>query len=151
MLSTTSMKSSFSLWGLLLVQQGNLCADRRHPRPHRGVDSVYGVASLLQRPESYRTFMGPPSEDCARPATPSLDSARGHCSFAGGLERQCSRADSWTHQDNATPLQGLYSRSWRAQSINQSNFYSANIPSEARLSGVTSKRVFNSKIDEAAS
>ena len=33
-------------------------------------------------------------------------------------------------------------------SINQSNFYSANIPSEARLSGMTAKSVFNSKIDE---
>ena len=35
------------------------------------------------------------------------------------------------------------------QSINQSNFYSANIPSVAWLSGVTSKSVLNSKIDEA--
>ena len=35
------------------------------------------------------------------------------------------------------------------QSINQSNFYSANIPGEARLSGVTAKSVFNnSKIEE---
>ena len=34
------------------------------------------------------------------------------------------------------------------QSINQSNFYSANIPSEARLSGATAKSVFNSKIKE---
>ena len=32
--------------------------------------------------------------------------------------------------------------------INQSNFYSANIPSEARLSGATAKSVFNSKIEE---
>ena len=30
--------------------------------------------------------------------------------------------------------------------INQSNFYSANIPGEARLSGTTAKSVFNSKI-----
>ena len=36
------------------------------------------------------------------------------------------------------------------QSINQSNFYSANIPGEARLSGATAKSVFNSKIDEAS-
>ena len=34
------------------------------------------------------------------------------------------------------------------QSINQSEFYSANIPGEARLSGVTAKSVFNSKIEE---
>ena len=34
------------------------------------------------------------------------------------------------------------------QSINQSNFYSANIPDEARLSGATAKSVFNSKIEE---
>ena len=33
-------------------------------------------------------------------------------------------------------------------SINQSNFYSANIPGEARLSGATAKSVFNSKIEE---
>ena len=32
--------------------------------------------------------------------------------------------------------------------INQSNFYSTNIPSEARLSGTTAKSVFNSKIEE---
>ena len=34
------------------------------------------------------------------------------------------------------------------QSINQSNFYSANIPGEARFSGTTAKSVFNSKIEE---
>ena len=33
-------------------------------------------------------------------------------------------------------------------SINQSNFYSANIPGEARLSGATAKSVFYSKIEE---
>ena len=32
--------------------------------------------------------------------------------------------------------------------INQSNFYSANIPGKARLSGVTAESVFNSKIAE---
>ena len=32
--------------------------------------------------------------------------------------------------------------------INQSNFYSVNIPGEARLSGATAKSVFNSKIEE---
>ena len=32
------------------------------------------------------------------------------------------------------------------QSINQSNFYHANIPSKARLSGTAAKSVFNSKI-----
>ena len=35
------------------------------------------------------------------------------------------------------------------QSINQLNFHSANIPGEARLSGVTAESVFNSKIDGA--
>ena len=35
------------------------------------------------------------------------------------------------------------------QSINQSNFYSADIPGEARLSGATNESVFNSKIDQA--
>ena len=34
------------------------------------------------------------------------------------------------------------------QSINQSNFYSANIPGEARLRGAIPKSVFNSKIEE---
>ena len=34
------------------------------------------------------------------------------------------------------------------QSINQLKFYSANIPSEARLSGATAESVFNSKIEE---
>ena len=33
-------------------------------------------------------------------------------------------------------------------SINQLNFYIANIPGEARLSGVTAESVFNSKIEE---
>ena len=43
----------------------------------------------------------------------------------------------------------LWSRWWWCyQSINQSNFYSANILSEARLSGTTAKSVFNSKIEE---
>ena len=37
------------------------------------------------------------------------------------------------------------------QSINQSNFYSANIPGVTRLSGATSKSVLSSKIDKAAS
>ena len=32
--------------------------------------------------------------------------------------------------------------------INQSKFYSANIPGEARLSGATAESVFNSKIEE---
>ena len=32
--------------------------------------------------------------------------------------------------------------------INQSNFYSNNIPGEARLSGATAKSVFNSKIED---
>ena len=32
--------------------------------------------------------------------------------------------------------------------INQSNFYSTDIPGEARLSGTTAKSVFNSKIEK---
>ena len=40
-------------------------------------------------------------------------------------------------------------QAFRLISINQSNFYSPNIPSEARLSGATHESVFNSKIDEA--
>ena len=32
--------------------------------------------------------------------------------------------------------------------VSQSNFYSANIPGKARLSGATAKSVFNSKIEE---
>ena len=32
--------------------------------------------------------------------------------------------------------------------VNQSNFYGANIPGEAKLSGATAKSVFNSKIEE---
>ena len=35
-----------------------------------------------------------------------------------------------------------------AISINQSNFYSAYIPGEARFSGATAKSVFDSKIEE---
>ena len=35
------------------------------------------------------------------------------------------------------------------QSINQSNFYIANIPGKAKLSGATVESVFNNKIDEA--
>ena len=34
------------------------------------------------------------------------------------------------------------------KSINQSNFYSTNIPGEARLSGATAKLVFNSQIKD---
>ena len=34
------------------------------------------------------------------------------------------------------------------QLINQSNFYSANIPSIARLSGTTARSVFKSEVDE---
>ena len=37
----------------------------------------------------------------------------------------------------------------RFQSISQSNFYSANIPAIARLSGATSKSVLDSKVGEA--
>ena len=46
---------------------------------------------------------------------------------------------SWTGRD----IQSIN------QSINQSNFYSANLPGKARLSGTTAKSVFNSKIDQA--
>ena len=37
------------------------------------------------------------------------------------------------------------------QSIKQTNFYSTNILGEARLSGVTAKSVFSSKIEETVS
>ena len=37
---------------------------------------------------------------------------------------------------------------WMNESINQSNFYSTNIPGKARFSGATAKSVFNSKIEE---
>ena len=36
----------------------------------------------------------------------------------------------------------------RLLSINQSYFYNANVPGEARFSGATAKSVFNSKIEE---
>ena len=51
----------------------------------------------------------------------------------------------WQCGDNVT----CFSRVtiWSNQSINQSNFYSANMPVEARLSGATAKSVFNSKIE----
>ena len=61
-----------------------------------------------------------------------------------GCPRDCSH---WCvvavvrHLHNASPRYLL--------EINQSNFYSANIPSEARLSGTTAESVFNSKNDEA--
>ena len=45
--------------------------------------------------------------------------------------------------DQSHVLQSIY------LSINQSNFYSANIPGEARLSGATAESLFNTKIDEA--
>ena len=45
-------------------------------------------------------------------------------------------------------LKTIRSKSIIYQSINQSNFYSANIPGEARFSGATAKSVFNSKIEE---
>ena len=40
-------------------------------------------------------------------------------------------------------------RVYKIQPINQTNFYSANIPSIARLSGVIAESVLNSKIDQA--
>ena len=40
---------------------------------------------------------------------------------------------------------------WNTACINQSNFYSANIPGKARLSGATAILVLNSKIDENSS
>ena len=46
------------------------------------------------------------------------------------------------------PSWSLRSNKGINQSTNQSNFYSANIPGKARLSGVTTKSVFNSKIKE---
>ena len=43
-------------------------------------------------------------------------------------------------------FQGLV---WVIQSINQSNFYSANIPGVARLSGATARSVFKCEVVEA--
>ena len=43
----------------------------------------------------------------------------------------------------------MFHRVRTIKSINQSNFYSANISSKVRLSGATAKSVFNSKIGEA--
>ena len=45
----------------------------------------------------------------------------------------------------------MHDAEYHNQFINQSNFYSANIPSEARLSGATAESVFNSKIEETVS
>ena len=45
-------------------------------------------------------------------------------------------------------MQSLAPGEYDIQSINQSNFYSANIPGEARLGGVTTKSVSNSKIEK---
>ena len=56
--------------------------------------------------------------------------------FTGGV------VSPWTQPQRGRPGGSV-------QSINQSNFYSTNIPGEARLSGTTAKSVFNSKIDQA--
>ena len=42
----------------------------------------------------------------------------------------------------------LFCQFAQLHSINQSNFYSANIPGEARLGGATAKSVFSSNIEE---
>ena len=47
----------------------------------------------------------------------------------------CSKVSCQAHPENCWFI------------INQSNFYSANIPGEARLSGATAKSVFNSKFE----
>ena len=47
-----------------------------------------------------------------------------------------------------TNLSEIDGKSYLIISSNQSNFYSANIPGETRLSGATVKSVFNSKIEE---
>ena len=45
-------------------------------------------------------------------------------------------------------FEGYFLKSNNQSIINQSNFYSANIPGKARLSGATAESVFNSKIEE---
>ena len=90
----------------------------------------------------------------AIPHHPYADDSQLYVSFASG--------------DSAAALNGLQSwwasvQSWMStnklklnpdktkflnQSINQSNFYSANILNKARLSGATAKSVFNSNIEE---
>ena len=53
---------------------------------------------------------------------------------------------AWLLRQQQLPLQHLNNFN---QSLSQLTFYSTNIPSEAGLSGVTDKLVFNSNIDEA--
>ena len=50
--------------------------------------------------------------------------------------------------NNMVPLDVAMNYQSINQSINQSNFYSANIPGEARLSDATAKSLLNSKIEE---
>ena len=53
----------------------------------------------------------------------------------------------WVKTVKLHDLDSRYCKSAQ-QSINQSNFYRANIPGKAKLSGATATSVFNSKIEE---
>ena len=60
-------------------------------------------------------------------------------------------SETWTLNKAMEEMMAVSHRKMESiinQSINQSNFYGANIPGEARLSGATAESVFNSKIEE---
>ena len=70
------------------------------------------------------------------------------------MEMMLSSREWLSSTDSAVTIRGpsteIYmdnTRQWQ-HFINQSNIYSAKIPSEARLSGTTAKSAFNSKIEE---
>ena len=66
-----------------------------------------------------------------------------HCLWYNGMHPECKKKNDRSLSASANGLMR-----WKVWSVNQSNFYSANIPGEARLSGATAKSVFNSKIEE---
>ena len=59
-----------------------------------------------------------------------------------------SKTEEQFRTENWDKIPFISGSSFFNQSINQSTFYGANIPSKARLSGATAKSVFNSKIEE---
>ena len=56
---------------------------------------------------------------------------------------------TWGHYNSKTTCIVCHRMIFITASINQSNFYSANIPGEARLSDATAESVINSKIEKA--
>ena len=65
------------------------------------------------------------------------------------IGEQCQNIDDCLKKNNSKKAYKLLQDlTGTKQSINQSNFYSANTPGEARLSGATAKSVINSKIEE---